>query len=127
MNRFNQRPARAVGQVHGISDMTYRVTNESGYAIVHLAGDIDLSCSPEARKAILDRLLAAQHTLVDLSAVTYIDSSGIASLVEGYQTARKKNLQFGLIAVSEPAMSVLELARLDKVFPIHASVADRVK
>ena len=76
--------------------MTYRVTNESGYAIVHLAGDIDLSCSPEARKAILDRLLAAQHTLVDLSAVTYIDSSGIASLVEGYQTARKKNLQFGL-------------------------------
>lgn len=107
--------------------MSYKVTTDSGYAIVHLTGDIDLSCSPEARKLILERLAAGKHTLVDLSGVTYIDSSGIASLVEGYQTARKKNLQFGLLAVSEPAMSVLELARLDKVFPIHASVADRVK
>ncbi|HMM74687.1 MAG TPA: STAS domain-containing protein [Gammaproteobacteria bacterium] len=107
--------------------MSYKVTTDSGYAIVHLTGDIDLSCSPEARKLILEHLAAGKHTLVDLSGVTYIDSSGIASLVEGYQTARKKNLQFGLLAVSEPAMSVLELARLDKVFPIHASVADRVK
>jgi len=107
--------------------MSYKVSAESGYAIVHLTGDIDLSCSPDARKVILDRLGAGQHTLVDLSGVTYIDSSGIASLVEGYQTARKKNLQFGLLAVSEAAMSVLELARLDKVFPIHASVADRIK
>lgn len=107
--------------------MSYKVSTDGGYAIVHLTGDIDLSCSPEARKLILECLAAGKNTLVDLSGVTYIDSSGIASLVEGYQTARKKNLQFGLLAVSEPAMSVLELARLDKVFPIHASVADRAK
>jgi anti-sigma B factor antagonist len=54
--------------------------------------------------------------------VTYIDSSGIASLVEAYQTAKKKGLRFGLLAVSEPVMSVLALARLDKVFPIHLSL-----
>ncbi|MGH8597434.1 MAG: STAS domain-containing protein, partial [Gammaproteobacteria bacterium] len=84
------------------------------------------SCSPEARKSILDSLAAAQPTLVDLSAVTYIDSSGVASLVEGYQTAKKKNLEFGLLGVSEAALSVLELARLDRVFPIHASLKDRL-
>ena len=107
--------------------MTYKVTEEQGYAIVHLTDDIDLSCSAEARRALLEQLAAAHPTLVNMSGVTYIDSSGIASLVEAYQAARKKHLEFGLVAVSEPALSVLELARLDKVFPIHASVGESAR
>ncbi|MEX2480713.1 MAG: STAS domain-containing protein [Gammaproteobacteria bacterium] len=107
--------------------MAYEVKAEDGYDVVLLTGDVDLSCSPEARKAILACLDHGHHTLVDLSAVTYIDSSGVASLVEGYQTAKKKNLRFGLIGVSEAALSVLELARLDKVFPIHTDVAARLQ
>lgn len=107
--------------------MAYDVHNTDGYDIVLLTGDVDLSCSPEARKAILATLDAGHHTLVDLSAVTYIDSSGVASLVEGFQTAKKKELKFGLIGVSEAALSVLELARLDKVFPIHATLAARLE
>ena len=75
--------------------MSYNVRNEGGYAVVELTGDIDLSCSPEARKMILECLESAENTLVDLSAVSYIDSSGVASLVEGYQTAKKKALKFG--------------------------------
>lgn len=107
--------------------MPYKVRKEGGFAIVELAGDVDLSCSPEARKVILDSLAGKQPTLIDLSRVTYIDSSGVASLVEGYQTAKKKGLEFGLLGVSEAAMSVLELARLDKVFPIHTSLEERLR
>ncbi len=107
--------------------MTYPVREEGGYAVVELSGDVDLSCSPEARETILECLHKGQRVLVDLSAVTYIDSSGIASLVEGYQTARKRQLDFGLVGVSEAALGVLQLARLDKVFPIHASVDERLK
>jgi len=107
--------------------MPYQIKAESGYDIVLLTGDVDLSCSPDARKTILDCLKGGRHTLVDLSAVSYIDSSGVASLVEGFQTAKKKSLKFGLIGVSEAALSVLELARLDKVFPIHADLAARLK
>jgi anti-sigma B factor antagonist len=106
--------------------MPYQVQQEGGYAIVRLTGDVDLSCSPDARKAILASLNRGEHTLVDLSGVSYIDSSGVASLVEGFQTARKKALRFGLVGVSEAAMSVLELARLDKVFPIHTDLAARL-
>ena len=102
--------------------MAYQIDEEGGYSIVRLTGDVDLSCSPEARKTILSCLGNGHHTLVDLSAVSYIDSSGVASLVEGFQTAKKSQLKFGLIGVSEAAMSVLELARLDKVFPIHADL-----
>ncbi|MGY8815919.1 MAG: STAS domain-containing protein [Gammaproteobacteria bacterium] len=107
--------------------MKYNTREDSGYTVIEMAGEVDLSCSPDARKQILHCLDGASGVLVDLSQVSYIDSSGIASLVEGYQTAKKKNLNFGLIGVSEAAMSVLQLARLDKVFPIHDTVEDRVQ
>ncbi len=105
----------------------YNTTEEKGYAIIELDGEVDLSCSPDARKQILECLGANKDLLVDLSRVSYIDSSGVASLVEGYQTAKKKSLKFGLVGVSDAAMNVLQLARLDKVFPIHASVDERLQ
>jgi anti-sigma B factor antagonist len=107
--------------------MKYNMREDSGYTVIEMDGDVDLSCSPDARKQILHCLTGDTGVLVDLSQVSYIDSSGIASLVEGYQTAKKKNLNFGLIGVSDAAMSVLQLARLDTVFPIHASVEDRIQ
>jgi len=106
--------------------MEYKSRSAGTYTVIELRGDVDLSCSPDARKQILQCLEAGEHLLVDLSAVSYIDSSGVASLVEGYQTAKKKNLRFGLIGVSNAAMAVLQLARLDRVFPIHASAEERI-
>ena len=93
--------------------------DEHGYRIVTVAGEVDLSWSSEVRAAILAGLDAKKPVLVDLAAVSYIDSSGIASFVEGYQRARKQRLQFGLVAVSAPVLAVLKLARLETVFPIH--------
>ena len=43
--------------------------------------------------------------MVDLSKVDYIDSSGVASLVEGYQLSRTQELDFGLVGVSDAAMN----------------------
>jgi len=60
--------------------------------------------------------------LVDMSAVDYIDSSGVATLVEGYQVSRSQRLAFALVGVSDAAMNVLKLARLDHVFPIYTSL-----
>ena len=107
--------------------MKYNTRVDGNFLIVELDGEVDMSCSPDARKQILDCLENAHDLLVDLSRVTYIDSSGVASLVEGYQMAKKKALKFGLISVSTAAMNVLRLARLDKVFPIHTSVAERLQ
>lgn len=107
--------------------MKYKTKEEGGYSVLELEGDVDLSCSPDARKQILQCLEKGRNLLVDLSAVSYIDSSGVASLVEGYQTAKKRALKFGLVGVSIAAMNVLQLARLDKVFPIHSSVAERLQ
>ena len=106
--------------------MDIQIEDRPPYKIIHLSGDVDLHSSPKAREAILDCLKQKLPLLVELSAVTYMDSSGVASLVEGYQTAKKQGLEFGLIAVAQSAMNVLKLARLDKVFPIHASLDEIV-
>ncbi|HEX6828366.1 MAG TPA: STAS domain-containing protein [Burkholderiales bacterium] len=106
--------------------MEVTISENGPFKVVALSGEVDLHTSPGARRAILDSLRAGRPVLVDLSDVGYMDSSGVASLVEGFQQARKASLEFGLAAVSLPAMNVLRLARLDKVFPIHASVAARI-
>jgi len=97
---------------------------ENGFTIIALTGEVDLHHSPQAREIILKYLGEKESVLVDLAAVAYIDSSGVASLVEGFQHARTHNLKFALIGVSDAAMQILQLSRLDKVFPIINSVAD---
>jgi len=93
------------------------------YLVVAVSGEVDLSWSSEVRSAILDALSKGKAVLVELENVSYIDSSGIAALVEGYQTAKSKDTKFGLVSISSAVKAVLELARLDQVFPIYADVA----
>ncbi|MEO8802670.1 MAG: STAS domain-containing protein [Rudaea sp.] len=95
---------------------------QGNYVLVRLSGEVDLSWSQQVRRAILDALDNTGKVGVELSQVSYIDSSGIAALVEGFQSARGKGQQFGLVGASAPVMSVLQLARLDKVFPLFATV-----
>lgn len=104
--------------------MSCEVREEQGVVVVDLSGDVDLDSSSKVRQTLLDYVARKRDVLVDLSAVRYIDSSGIASLVEAYQSARRGKTHFALVAVSEAAMRVLELARLDRVFAIHGTVAD---
>ena len=92
--------------------------------MIGLCGEVDLSCSPQAREQILKELKKGKKIFVDLSAVEYIDSSGVASLVEGFQMARSQNQAFALVGVSKAAMQVLHLARLDKVFTLLQSIND---
>lgn len=99
-----------------------RTRSEQGFQVLALSGEVDLSWSGDIRRRILDSLRAEGAVLVELSEVSYIDSSGIAALVEGYQTARTNDQRFGLVNVSQAVMSVLKLARLDEVFPIYSSV-----
>ena len=104
--------------------MTHKVREERGSLIVSFEGDVDLEYSPKARRILLDSVMQRRDVLVDLSGVSYIDSSGVANLVEAFQLSRQKGTGFALVSVNAAAMRVLQLARLDKVFTIHASLED---
>jgi len=104
--------------------MKHEIRESGGHIVVIFEGDIDLETSPAARKVLLDCVGRKRPVVVDMSRVSYIDSSGVASLVEAFQKARKAGLGFVLAEVSEAAMRVFRLARLDRVFTIHAAVED---
>lgn len=97
-------------------------TDQNGVQVVTISGEVDLSTSPQVRDALLGCILGGSSVVVDLSQVAYIDSSGVASLVEAFQNAKSRSQGFVLANISETPMRVLQLARLDQVFIIHESV-----
>lgn len=104
--------------------MKHQTREENGHVIVSFEGEVDMQHSPTARKILLESLDKNLPVLVDLSQVSYIDSSGVASLVESLQQARKKDSRFSLVSVSDEARRVLSLARLDTIFTIYETIDD---
>jgi len=100
--------------------LTIEQSQSSDESLIRVVGEVDLYSSPELRKAILKAVPSARGALaIDLAGVTYIDSSGIATLVEGLRSAREHGTEFILNAPSQAVMQVLELARLDSVFEVR--------
>jgi anti-sigma B factor antagonist len=91
--------------------------------IFDLSGDIDFANSTKVRDSVL-REIRESHTprvMMNLSQVRYIDSSGVASLVEGLKASRDLGSRFILFGLSTSAREVLQLSRLIKVFEIYDS------
>jgi anti-sigma B factor antagonist len=93
----------------------------SGATILDLTGDITLFNSPEIRKAMIEQLKDkhVEHLIVNMTAVPYVDSSGVASLVEGLKLSRDLKSRFALFGLSKSARTVLELTHLLRVFEVH--------
>jgi anti-sigma B factor antagonist len=91
--------------------------------IFDVTGDIDLATSPELRKALLRELreLHMPRVVLNLKAVRYIDSSGVASLVEGLKASRDVGARFILFGLNTTVREVLQLSRLLKIFETYES------
>jgi len=99
-------------------------TRQQGDAtILDLSGDITLSNSPEIRTAMLNLLREKRvsYLIVNMLEVPYVDSSGVASLVEGLKVSRDLKARFALYGLSKSARTVLELTHLLRVFEVHAT------
>jgi anti-sigma B factor antagonist len=89
--------------------------------IFDLSGDIDFANSPKVRDSVL-REIRESHTprvMMNLSQVRYLDSSGVASLVEGLKASRDLGSRFILFGLSTSTREVLQLSRLIKVFEVY--------
>jgi anti-sigma B factor antagonist len=88
--------------------------------IFDISGDIDLATSPELRKPLLRELreLRTPRVVLNLKAVRYIDSSGVASLVEGLKAARDVGARFILFGLNTTVREVLQLSKLVRIFEI---------
>ena len=89
--------------------------------IFDLSGDVDFANSRDVRDLVLREIRESRtaRVAVNLSQVRYIDSSGVASLVEGLKAARDLGSRFILVGLSTSAREVLELSRLLRVFEVY--------
>ena len=92
---------------------------EKGATIVDVVGHIDMGSSPALRKTLLVSLQGTERVAVNLCAVKYIDSSGIASLLEVLRAARQSEKQMVLYGLTPAVLQVLQLTRLTTVFDIY--------
>jgi anti-sigma B factor antagonist len=100
--------------------LTLEQSEQGEVYIIRAEGEIDLYTSPKLREQILKNGAKAGCVLaVDLGNVAYMDSSGVATLVEGLKAASKGKSTFVLLAPSQAVMKVLQLSRLDSVFDIR--------
>lgn len=95
-------------------------------AMIRVEGDVDMYTSPSLRDALVPFFTKnVMAVVVDLSRVSFMDSSGIATLVEGLQWSRKQDRQFILAGLGDTVSNALSLTKLDNVFTIHKN-ADQV-
>jgi anti-sigma B factor antagonist len=92
---------------------------QSGTTIVDVSGDIDMGTSPGLRKLLFESLAKTARLVVNMGEVRYIDSSGIASLVEVLMKARNNQKQLVLFGLNRTVQEVLQLTRLATVFEIR--------
>lgn len=95
-------------------------SKHNDYVLVGLEGEVDLNSSPQLRKIfneIIDK--GATKILVNFSKVSYIDSSGLATLIEMMQRIKKSNGRMSLVQMSDKIKSLFEITKLDKLFSIY--------
>ncbi|MBD3308732.1 anti-sigma factor antagonist [candidate division KSB3 bacterium] len=94
--------------------------------IIEISGEVDLYSSPLVREKVLQTIQRQRPPLllIELSQVTYMDSSGIATLVEGLQLSKDTQTRFLLVGLSQAVLEVFQLVRLERVFEIYATEDD---
>lgn len=95
----------------------------TGIMVVAPKSDVDLSRSPELRQALREASdRRPDRLIVDLGEVGYMDSSGLATLVEAMRTAKSTGAPLILACMNQKVRAIFEIARLDQFFTIVDSV-----
>lgn len=98
-----------------------------GKKIIAITGDIDMYSSPELRNEMMGHIMKKAAALyIDLKSVTYIDSSGIATFVEGLKCMKLYGGKLQFCGIPNSILEIFRFSKLDRVFEIHGTVDDAI-
>jgi anti-sigma B factor antagonist len=93
------------------------------HVVVWARGEIDLFTAPVLRRQLNEAVgRNAARVIVDLSDVSFMDSSGVHALILALRTAQRGGGSVGLVGACRTVERVLVLSRLDELFPLHATM-----
>jgi anti-sigma B factor antagonist len=107
-------------------EITVHVVPAGDQITVAVAGRVTVDSSPRLRSALLEllRRSAARVIVIDLSAVSYLDMSGMATLLETLKAAHERSVRLCLTGVSGQSRTLAEIAHLEAIFRASGSEVD---
>jgi len=110
------------------ADLTMDTRREGEAVVVALRGEVTVFSSPTLRDQLYKVMDSRPARVVlDLSEVQYVDSSGVATFVEALRQIRSRDGEMVLARVSDRVRGVIEIARLDTLFPMAETVEEALQ
>ncbi len=103
--------------------MDVTIETKASHTIVYVDGEVDLANAPELDLVLAETVAAKPVAIVvDLSAVTFMDSTGLGVLVRTLKRCQEGAIRLDLIVTNDRVLKVLAITGLDTVLPIHSSI-----
>jgi anti-sigma B factor antagonist len=107
-----------------VDQASFRLQESDSFAVVIASGEIDLSTSPSLRSMLAAAAESSDRVLVDMTAVTFLDSTGLGVLAAAQMSGRAAGRSVVLFGGTGMVKEVLHITRLDLALPMYASLAD---
>ncbi|MGH9064756.1 MAG: STAS domain-containing protein [Acidimicrobiales bacterium] len=105
-------------------DLGLEVTQQDGFTVVAVQGEVDVYTAPRLRERLVELVSQGVYRIVvDLEGVDFLDSTGLGVLVGGLKRLRSHDGDLALVCTQPRILKVFEITGLTKVFAIHDSVA----
>ncbi len=109
-------------------EVSFDETEEAGAAVLVVRGEVDLSSAPQLRQRLLGLATAGPTTVVvDLTDVSFIDSTGLGVLVSALKRLRAEGGDLRLVVNRPQIAKVLEITGLDTVFLVAATAEEAAR
>jgi anti-sigma B factor antagonist len=109
---------------HLIGELLTDVQNQDGVCLVKARGEVDISNAQSLRSVLQNVDIAEKAVIVDISGVTYMDSSGFAVLLETARRLRPRSVPLHLVGSNATITRLMEITRLNTVFVMHQTLDD---
>ncbi len=106
-------------------DLALSSVSGDGRVVVHVDGEVDVYTAPQLRRYLDAQIQrGCRDLVVDLSAVTFIDSTGLGVLVGRLRMMLTQGGQLRLVGPTERVLKVFTITGVDRLFPIVGSLDD---
>jgi len=132
VEKTKQQLTRLTMRMHSIFQKAHSIelakvsktTQHLQYEIFHLVGEINISNSAIMKRELLNIASNHKSILLDFTNLTFIDSSGIATLIESFNITDASGLKMAIVGAKDLPLRMLKLTQLDKVFTLFDSIQD---
>jgi anti-sigma B factor antagonist len=103
--------------------LTVRIEDEAGASIVALVGELDLSTIPRMENPLFEQVRQRAAVLVDLSKLSFIDSSGIGVLIQAFRRSNGTPMHI-VIGPGSQVERVFRIAGIERALPVYSDRAE---